>query len=377
MNSRALTTTALLLMLTAGLSSCAGEASAPSESDLVPGTWIEVRPEGETGCANGSDYAFFARAGTVDRVIVAFMGGGACWNAETCGRPFAEGGGTAYYQDRVDLTAALVSNPAFAVGLHDTSNPQNPFSDWHQVFVPYCTGDLHLGNATVDYGDGVRVQHRGSANARAALDWTRDHFESPTNVFVTGCSAGAYASIFWTPYLRSLYPHADMAQLGDSGAGVITPSFAEEGLARWNVGDSLRHFVPGMSEADLRRADALERLYRSVAEAHPEVRLSQYNTLLDGVQVFFYAEMLGEPATPERAAEWSAEMLRSLDSLEADVGSFHSYVADYGFDEAQGTPHCIVTRDDLYTVAEGGTPFLAWLRALVSGEDPGRVRPLP
>ena len=28
------------------------------------------------------------------------------------------------------------------------------------VFVPYCTGDVHIGNATTDYGDGVVVVER-------------------------------------------------------------------------------------------------------------------------------------------------------------------------------------------------------------------------
>lgn len=59
------------------------------------------------------------------------------------------------------------------------------------MFVPYCTGDLHLGNATHDYGDGVVVQHNGAVNAKTALAATAAAFPDAT-VTLLADGSGAY-----------------------------------------------------------------------------------------------------------------------------------------------------------------------------------------
>ena len=39
-------------------------------------------------------------------------------------------------------------------GIYDDTDPRNPFGDWYHVFIPYCTGDLHWGDAVATYGSG-------------------------------------------------------------------------------------------------------------------------------------------------------------------------------------------------------------------------------
>ena len=38
-------------------------------------------------------------------------------------------------------------------GIFDRSNPENPFRDFGVIFVPYCTGDVHIGDASRRYGE--------------------------------------------------------------------------------------------------------------------------------------------------------------------------------------------------------------------------------
>ena len=71
--------------------------------------------------------------------------------------------------------------------------------------MPYCTGDLHWGNSSVEYLAGVTIEHRGAVNARAAVDWLVEQLPSPEGLLVTGCSAGAYASLFWAANLAPIY----------------------------------------------------------------------------------------------------------------------------------------------------------------------------
>ena len=41
---------------------------------------------GATSCSRGDPFVFFVRKGRTDRVILEFMGGGACWSDATCGQ---------------------------------------------------------------------------------------------------------------------------------------------------------------------------------------------------------------------------------------------------------------------------------------------------
>ena len=51
-------------------------------------------------------------------------------------------------------------------GLLDVADARNPLRDYSIVYVPYCTGDVHLGDSTTDYGNGVVIQHKGAVNSR-------------------------------------------------------------------------------------------------------------------------------------------------------------------------------------------------------------------
>src|SRR5687768_10643547 len=102
--------------------------------------WNALKPGGRTSCADGSDYSFFVRPADTTRVLLFFQGGGACWNGEDCER-------------RQTYTSAISS--AFDArqigGILDFDNRENPFANYTMVVVPYCTGDLHLGERDNTY----------------------------------------------------------------------------------------------------------------------------------------------------------------------------------------------------------------------------------
>lgn len=181
----------------------------PPISDMEPGVWRAMRPGGPTGCALGDDYVFFVRPGVGDaakNVVIEFSGGGACWKASMCAwTPFA------YLEDGMveGVDCATFDAPG-AIGRASDDNPTNGFT---YVWLPYCTQDIHWGDAVVDYlsGDGgvpvhdadgddddkegtlERFRHFGLRNARAALKYTFSQITDPDRVVVFGCSAGGYA----------------------------------------------------------------------------------------------------------------------------------------------------------------------------------------
>ena len=62
------------------------------------------------------------------------------------------------------VVAAPVSHPVQA-------DPRNPFADYSAVYVPYCTGDVHIGSVTTEYADGLTIQHKGYANGPLSFLW--------------------------------------------------------------------------------------------------------------------------------------------------------------------------------------------------------------
>ncbi|WP_437677719.1 pectin acetylesterase-family hydrolase [Sorangium sp. So ce131] len=331
----------------------AGAAPPAAILNLPPG-WNTVEPGGETTCSRGDPFKYFVRPGTVNRLIVEFRGGGACWNAVTCS---AAG---SLFQETV-TEDPMVINQQGASGIYDHENPDNPFRDWHHVYIPYCTGDIHWGDNVATYGEGsgaVTIRHKGAVNVRAALSWVYENVPAPEKIFVTGCSAGAYGSIMWSAHLREHYKNTSVYQFADSGAGIITETFFEDSFPSWKPQGAYPTWISGLDPAELARLDVL---YRTIGNHYPDMRLSQFNTVYDEDQIFFFRAMGGGSAQ-----DWSDAMKASIDQIEASTPNFSSYLAP-------GSDHCILWRPAFYTVESGGKRLVQWLDELVNGEPPASV----
>lgn len=297
-------------------------------------------------CADGSPYRFYVSPGDPKKLLLDFQGGGACWDAATCGPE------SRTYRKRVDIQEL-----GLAQGIYNRISVANPFYGWTHVFIPYCTGDLHVGRATVDYG-GFKVHHQGARNAQAALEYVFRNHANPERVFVTGCSAGAYGAVLWADKILATYKNAQIAVCGDAGVGVVTEDFP--GFTAWNP---RLPELPGLSSPP-----KVSEIYRALAQAYPKAVLAQYTTLLDGTQIYFYALMKKEAAPSEATArEWAVAAERAV--------GFPASEANYTYYLAPGSQHCILPRPELYTLKVGEVSFLDWLRALAEGKTPPRVRP--
>ena len=127
-------------------------------SALACGCWAQqqferVVPGGDTECGRGAEFAFYFRQGTVNKLVVDFQGGGGCWDAVTCALP---------------TWADTVGGPPSTTAGLAASRPDNPADGWSYLYVPYCTGDVHIGNGTLPAW-GIRFN--GRANTQAALDY--------------------------------------------------------------------------------------------------------------------------------------------------------------------------------------------------------------
>ncbi|MFN8543677.1 MAG: pectin acetylesterase-family hydrolase [Candidatus Binatia bacterium] len=133
------------------------------------GTWTQITLSSSSGalCGDGSPYAFWLKlspdVALLDHVVVDFEGGGVCLT-ETGPAPCASVP-TSLFQaiDNGQPTGGYMSN-----------NPLvNPFADWTQIFLPYCTQDVHIGGGGQSVFTSLTVNRYGALNARAALRYLR------------------------------------------------------------------------------------------------------------------------------------------------------------------------------------------------------------
>ena len=325
--------------------------------------WETVVPGGDTICSDGSPYRFFVHRGDPAKLLIEFEGGGACWSGTTCEAEV--------YNKSVTTDPEAARRAGQLQGIYDRTNPANPLKDFTHVYIPYCTGDLHWGNAAATYtglsGQPYVIQHKGATNAATALNWAGANVPAPSQVVVAGCSAGGYGAALWSAKVARAYPGARMVEIADSAAGVVPEGFFATTLKSWNVADAWPAFIPDL---DLARVDpatlTLPKLYTSVASFFPTASFSQFNTRTDTVQIFFYALSKGSISTTD-AVDWSAKMVANVEQISAENPNFRAYLAP-------GTEHCIINRPSFYTQAVGGRKFSDWLTTLLSGTDPGQVR---
>jgi Pectinacetylesterase len=336
-------------------------AAAPFARAQEP--WETVVPGGDTICSDGSPYRFFIHRGDPAKLLIEFEGGGACWNSLTC---------------EADVyNRTVISDPEAArqtgqlQGIYDRTNPANPLKDFTHVYIPYCTGDLHWGNAATKYtsllGKDFVVQHKGAVNASTALNWAGANVPAPSQVVVAGCSAGGYGAALWSAKIAKAYPGARMVELADSAAGVVPDGFFAVPVINWNVADAWPTFIPDLALDKVDPATlSLPKLYTEVASFYPAASFSQFNVRTDSVQIFFY-ELSKASIAPTDTAEWSAKMVANVEQISAQNPNFRAYIA-------AGSDHCIINRASFYTQTVGGRKFSDWVTTLLAGGDPGQVR---
>jgi len=307
--------------------------------------WEEHVPGGDCQCADGSEFSFWSRAGDPDKVVLFFQGGGACFSPETCS--FTDGTYT------VQASGAQVTSGS--AGVFDAANEANPFRDYSFVFVPYCTGDIHLGNAAHDYGDGLTVNHVGFLNASSGLDYVVENFPDASEVFVTGSSAGGVPTPLFAGLASDALPDAEITALSDaSGAYPDNPAVNAAIGGLWGTFGNVPDWPEneGLTPEDW----SVPGLFVQAGLHAPDIRFARYDTAYDEVQQEFSS----------LAGIGGDDLLTTIQGNEAQIEEagvpIHSYIPP-------GTVHTILGDDAMYSLEVDGVPFIGWLTDYVAGDD--------
>ncbi len=372
----------LVVLFLVAFAGCGGEEyvtqAQPQPTPQPPDTEFKtISPTGvieydgeqlEPVCMDGSPYHFFAKRGSVNKLLMYYQGGGACWEQSTCGLPVCD---TTVDPDGSD-------NPnTYHSGFADLSNEANPFRDWHIVFVSYCSCDIHFGDAAQDYANTnpqnpLHVEHRGYQNARVAEKYARENFPNPEEVFVTGSSAGAYGAWFQSPYLHEAFPNARFNVLADAGNGVVTQDFLETYFPNWNFTAHLPPDIPGLDEV-LESGAGIPGYTEIVANYYPETRWAHYTTAFDGGtggQTGFYNVMLNDNDPIAALSWWNGSCAFNAQMRAQAVETYDAVPDNYRYYIGTGSRHTMWGSDKVYDDTTGGVPTIVdWVNAMLAGSE--------
>jgi len=191
--------------------------------------WQKVALAGSV-CGNGSQYKFwYYDSPSSNNMVVLFEGGGACWDYDTCsgragvlGASNPNGLADNYMTGMAAKYVSPIVNGADP-GLPFRSKKNIATNGWDVVYMPYCTGDVHTGNATKTYTDSTGAnppltwRHNGYNNTVAAANFLRGRFPSIGKLLVTGFSAGGVGTATQYHTMRRTLLPASGYSLNDSG----------------------------------------------------------------------------------------------------------------------------------------------------------------
>ena len=314
-------------------------APEPTDAPVVTPTWETVDAPSDCMCADGSAFHFYVREASPTKVLFYLEGGGACFSGDMC-KP---GSGT--YSETISPVSKLEDSP----GIFDFANPENPFADYSVVYVPYCTGDVHAGNITKDYGNGVVTQHKGFVNASNALDTMIKRFPNTTQLVVAGSSAGSFPTPVFAGMAGDQLPNADLKVFADSSGAV--PDAMGFVIGNWGTLETL----PDWPEIEGLTVDQFTPAYTFIkaAEHNPKIRFARHDFAFDSVLSSF-ARMAG--LSPD-------DLVSVMRTNESKVEAAGVNVANW---ISPGDKHTIDVGEEFYTEEMNGVRFVDWFTAFMN-----------
>jgi rubredoxin len=318
------------------------EAAPPDQGGAdAATTWEPVVPGGDCQCSDGSRFSFWVREASPERVVLFFDGGGGCFSAETCA------------PDSGVYNTTITEGPP-GEGVFDFADERNPFADYSVVVVPYCTGDVHIGNATTEYTPDLTIQHKGYVNGTAVLDHLTATFPGATDVVVMGESAGSIASPLYAGLVSDRLPDAKVTVLADgSGSYPDLEDINTRLAAAWGTGNTI---PPWPENAGLTAEQwSFPGLFIQSGRHDPEIVFARHDYAYDERQAFWYPYF-------DIAA---GDLLSRIDANEAQIESAGVNLLSY---VAPGDEHTVLGDAEFYTETVNGQLLVDWVTRLIQGE---------
>jgi hypothetical protein len=292
------------------------------------------------------------------KLLIYLEGGGACFNGLTC----STNPGGANVNDEIatveDLNKRIMSR----------SNPDNRFKDWNFVYVPYVTGDVHMGNnPSVNIPNLGPVDQKmvGYANITAIVNDLVDYAKKNEfdEIFVTGISAGGFGVYLSFIQVADAFPNVQLSAIVDSG-----PIFINTSLFTQCFDDIINDLwkVPLPTDIDAYVNGTYtykpQAIYEYMSNKYPTANFGLTSHYHDDVIRYFYgfpkAGCIGIPAiiSPDEYKDALLEIKTSTDDL-----------ANWNFYYTEGTDHTFFGHSAYENTNVNGTALMDWVSDVTRG----------
>lgn len=341
--------------------------STQTTDDAEDGEWQKVEIPG-TVCGKGSQYKFFVNLSkTSDNLLITLEPGGACWDYDSCS------GKTSLGASNVDgITDGHMALYQLVFPFLRRTDPDNPVRDWNHVYLPYCTGDVHIGNAVRTYVDpngkepDLVFHHAGYPNTLAIIDWLKKRFPKIPRMLVYGCSAGGAGSMAtYYFYRKGLSPERSYL-LDDSGpafpGSVHSQPLYDQVRTAWDLGSVLDPLPFGGAKPTVGDVSLL------VADQFPDDRLGVAYFLRDHVfSAYSYQPFYPDLDDEQRLELWKEDT--DLMTAAFDARKNLAYFLPYW--RARADSHCTTALDYVGTeIQEKGVDMGDFIHTLLDDSAP-------
>ena len=327
-------------------------------NDVTQQEWQWHNIEGSM-CRDGSPTGIGLKVKDPKRLVIYLNGGGACFNELTCQSNRA----SFNEQDFLDLGN---SNPG---GIFDQTRLENPVREWSMMFVPYCTGDVHMGSRyngrALDLDE--NQAYVGAYNFEKALTFIEPYFleNEIEEVLLFGISAGGYG--IYTNFLKVKrhFPNAKLTVINDSGPLFDDPQAFSPCLQLGFIVAFGVQVPPNFLNFTTLQ-DGLSHVYAYSSANYPNDNFGFISSLEDETSRFFlsfgYNNCTGAPNNSIPADEFRS----SLISLRDDVIIPDSDWSTYYIDNSSHTQ--LNDNGPFYEHEVEGMKLYEWLARLILGE---------
>jgi len=319
-------------------------------------------------CADGTDtgFAITYRKDAKD-LLIYLDGGGACWSKTTCSTGAAKKL-TAYgkYKGPYDSVDNVLNQ-----GMGEAINPNAPFvKGYNLVRVPYCTGDVFIGDKEQDYGiPGMPyvIRHVGYKNLELILAEVKSRVPTADRVVFYGTSAGGIGVSWNVHQVAAQYPKSELYVVNDGGVLFKSPYVdgkkLESVYTTW--GAELNHPVFGKPG---HKYSSTNPLTSQVVEYNrtefPKARYAYLSTYNDLVMMGFAGLLKASKLTT---------VVRSAIINLADNEFAGS--SDYNVFYMNGTEHVLYKKDP-DSIKSDGVILTNWMNQMLSGDTAWKsIRP--
>jgi hypothetical protein len=228
-----------------------------------------------------------------------------------------------------------------------------PFRDYNMIYVPYCTGDVHVGDNVVTYDNGAgatrAIHHKGRPNLEAFLKRLLATVPTPGTVVVSGSSAGGFGAALNYDLVRGTFPHAKAYLIDDSGPPLIGDAIPKDlrdaWYKAWHLDKTLAPLCPNC-QTDF------STLVPILAAKYPQDRMALLSNNQDGVIRGFFGN--------QSAMQFETNLYTMASTVIDPHANFHYYFV-------AGTGHTFLFAPGLSSVK--GVSLLSWLTQMGT-DDP-------